>query len=103
MRKRTIQMLIVSMLCVFSMATKAAEVKSINMLCLDREQFLNTIGKSQKLFLIGTMSNPNNLIEIYTGDDLSWSVVVRSHNGVCVLASGTQLIPVDWFRETKLP
>ncbi len=103
MRKRTIQMLIVSMLCVFSMATKAAEVKSINILCLDREQFLNTIGKSQKLFLIGTMSNPEKLVEIYTSDDLGWSFVVRSHNGVCVLASGTQLLHVDWFRETKLP
>jgi hypothetical protein len=96
-------MLIISILCGFSMATKAAEVKSMNMLCLDREQFLNTIGKNQKLFLIGTMSNPDSLVEVYMGDDLGWSVVVRSHRGICVLVSGTQLFPVDWFRETKLP
>tara|TARA_B110000503_G_C7053639_1_gene373425 strand:- start:723 stop:1034 length:312 start_codon:yes stop_codon:yes gene_type:complete len=102
-KRKIIQMLIISILCGFSMATKAAEVKNINILCLDREQFLNTIGKSQKLFLIGIMSNPENLVEIYTSNNLGWSVVVRSHNGVCVLASGTQLIPVDWFRETKLP
>lgn len=89
-------------LCMFSFQVTAAEVKNINILCLDREQFLNSIGKSQKLFIIGTMSNPKNVVEIYTGDDLGWSVVVRSHKGVCVLASGTQLIPVDWFRESKL-
>jgi hypothetical protein len=102
-RKRTIQMLIVSMLCVFSMATKAAEVKSIKMLCLDRKEFLGTIGKSQDLFLVGTMSNPDSLVEVYKGNDLGWSVVVRSHKGICVLVSGVQLLDVDWFKETKLP
>ena len=89
--------------CMFSFQVKAAKVKSIKMLCLDRKEFLGTIGKSQDLFLVGTMSNPDSLVEVYKGNDLGWSVVVRSHKGICVLVSGVQLLDVDWFRETKLP
>tara|TARA_R110000822_G_scaffold109903_4_gene239908 strand:+ start:3494 stop:3715 length:222 start_codon:yes stop_codon:yes gene_type:complete len=73
------------------------------MLCLDKDQFLNTIGKEQELFLIGTMANHHSLVEIYLGNDMGWSVVVKSYKGMCILVSGDKLIPVEWLKETKLP
>ena len=104
MKKRIIQTLIISILCGFSMAVKAAEIRNIKMLCFERDVFLDTVGESQKLFLIGTMPGLNSLIEVYRGKDLDWSIVVRlpKKNETCVLVSGDQLIDVDYFAEKNL-
>ena len=50
------------------------------------------------------MPDLNSLVEVYRGEDLDWSIVVRlpKKNETCVLVSGDQLIDVDYFAEKNL-
>ena len=80
------------------------EAKLIKMLCMEKKLFEETIAKHQELFFIGTMPTTSSVIEIHRGEDLSWSVLIRSpfDSALCVLATGNQLIDVDWFAEKNL-
>ena len=81
------------------------EPRLIQIFCMEKKLFEDTIGKSQNLFFIGTMPSSSSVIEIHRGKkDLAWSVLIRSpfNNSLCVLATGNQLIDVDWFAEKNL-
>ena len=53
------------------------EARLIKMLCMEKKLFKETIAKNQELFFIGTMPTTSSVIEIYRGEDLSWSVLIR--------------------------
>tara|TARA_R110002020_G_scaffold134761_4_gene300958 strand:+ start:672 stop:1037 length:366 start_codon:yes stop_codon:yes gene_type:complete len=80
------------------------EARLIKMLCMEKKLFKKTIAKNQELFFIGTMPTTSSVVEIYRAKDLSWSVLIRSpfDSALCVLATGNQLIDVDWFAEKNL-
>ena len=106
--KTAVLIIIVCIVGVFWFAIKAAgqnlNTQIAPMMCMERSFFHGTIGTKQSIYLLGTMPGSNHLLEVWRNDKLNWTILFRSPNSeeVCVVASGHQLIPTDWFEEKHL-
>jgi hypothetical protein len=106
----TIIVFIVAVLLMMASSGRMAKSQSvmetpiIPALCFDKDFFHETIGKKQSLFFVGLMPETNHVLEIYRGETLKWTIVMRvpMSNIYCVIASGSQLIDIDWFTESSL-
>jgi len=100
--------LFIAILGVINFAFKAAgqnfNTQIAPMMCMDRSFFRETIGTKQSIYLLGTMPGSNHLLEVWRNDKLNWTILFRSpySEEICIVASGNQLIPTDWFEEKHL-
>lgn len=106
--KYATMVLFIAILGVINFAFKAAgqnfNTQIAPMMCMDRSFFRETIGTKQSIYLLGTMPGSNHLLEVWRNDKLNWTILFRSpySEEICIVASGNQLIPTDWFEEKHL-
>ncbi|MAS98242.1 MAG: hypothetical protein CMF29_04875 [Kiritimatiellaceae bacterium] len=108
--KYAVAIIIVCIVGVFWFAFKASGNEKLDgrvmpIICLERSFFKATIGRDKKILLLGTMPGSDHLIEVWRGKNMTWTILFRNpkNDEICILASGNQLIPVDWFEEKILP
>ena len=81
--------------------------KLLPMFCMPIEAFeegQEKVGEEQYVFGV-IKNNPHLLFEIYKNKNLDYptfSATLRNGKQICILVSGTQLLPVWWFEEKCL-